>query len=210
MKILQILASVRAEDSNSTAVARRITERLVAAHEGAEVTVRDLGANPPALLDGAAVGALFTPAEQRTPEQAARVAIDDAFIAEIAAADAVVLGVPMYNLNVPVQLKMWFDAISRARVTFQYTANGPQGLLTGKKVYVAFARGGKYRDTPFDTQTGYLKVALGFLGMSDVQFVYAEGYAMGADGAKAAFAEAEAQVAALDVGAAEAPEALAA
>ncbi|WP_085317177.1 FMN-dependent NADH-azoreductase [Derxia lacustris] len=202
MKILQILSSVRAADSNSTVVAKRIVDKLVAANPGAEVTLRDLGAHSPALLDGAAVGALFTPADQRTPEQAARVAIDDAYIAEIQAADVVVLGVPMYNLNVPAQLKLWFDAISRARVTFHYTANGPEGLLTGKKVYVAFARGGKYRDTAFDTQTPYLKVALGFLGMSDVQFVYAEGFAMGAEAATAAFADADAQIAALNVSAA--------
>ncbi|WP_028311980.1 FMN-dependent NADH-azoreductase [Derxia gummosa] len=201
MKILQVLSSVRAADSNSTVVANRVVDKLKAANPAAELTVRDLGAQAPALLDGAAVGALFTPPEQRTPEQAARVAEDDALIAEIQAADVVVLGVPMYNLNVPAQLKMWFDAISRARVTFRYTANGPEGLLTGKKVIVAFARGGKYRGTHFDQQTPYLKVALGFLGMTDVQFVFAEGFAMGEEGAKAAFADADAQIAALDVSA---------
>ena len=106
-------------------------------------------------------------------------ALDDALIAEVQAADVVVLGVPMYNFGVPAQLKNWIDAIARAGVTFRYTANGPEGLLKGKKVYVALTRGGKYRDTPADTQVPYLKTVLGFLGMTDVQFVYAEGLAMG-------------------------------
>lgn len=149
------------------------------------------------MLDEPALQALFTPAEQRTPEQAARVALDDALIAEIQAADAVVLGVPMYNFGVPVQLKNWIDAIARAKVTFQYTANGPEGLLKGKKVYVALARGGVYRDTPADSQVPFLKTALGFLGLTDIQFVYAEGLAMGAESAERAFAAAREEIAAL-------------
>ena len=119
--------------------------------------MRDLADTPHPVLDEAALGALFTPADQRTPEQAARVALDDALIAEIQAADVVVLGVPMYNFGVPAQLKNWIDAISRAGVTFRYTANGPEGLLKGKKVYVALTRGGKYRNTPADTQVPYLQ-----------------------------------------------------
>ena len=144
-------------------------------------------------------GALFTPAEARSPEQAARVALDDDNIARIQAADAIVLGVPMYNFGVSSQLKNWIDSICRAKVTFQYTENGPEGLLKGKKVYVAFARGGKYRGTEADTQVPYLKAVLGFLGMSDVQFVFAEGIAMGPDAAAAAHAEADREIAALAV-----------
>ena len=109
--------------------------------------MRDLASNPHPALDEAALGALFTPAEQRTAEQSARVALDDALIAEIQAADVLVLGVPMYNFGVTTQLKNWIDAIARAKVTFQYTANGPEGLLKDKKVYVALTRGGFYRDT---------------------------------------------------------------
>jgi len=88
------------------------------------------------------------PAEQRTAEQAARVALDDALIAELQAADIVVLGVPMYNFGVPAPLKNWIDAIARAKVTFQYTAKGPEGLLTGKKVYIAKPCGGHQRGKP--------------------------------------------------------------
>jgi len=156
--------------------------------------LRNLTGNPHPILDEAALGALFTPAAQRTGEQAARVALDDALIAEIAAADVVVLGVPMYNFGVPAQLKNWIDAISRAGVTFRYTANGPEGLLTGKKVYVALTRGGKYRNTPADSQVPYLATVLGFLGMKDVHFVYAEGLAMGADAEREALATAYAEI----------------
>jgi FMN-dependent NADH-azoreductase len=109
----------------------------------------------------------------------------------------VVLGVPMYNFGVPAGLKNWIDAIARARVTFQYTEGGPQGLLTGKKVYVALSRGGRYRDTAADTQVPYLKTMFSFLGMNDVSFVYAEGLAMGPAVERASLAAAQAQIDAL-------------
>lgn len=197
MNILQINASARSQGSNSTRLADAISQRLLAANPGAKLELRDLASQPHPVLDEPSLGALFTPAEQRTPEQAARVALDDALIAQVQASDAIVLGVPMYNFGVPVQLKTWIDAIARAGVTFRYTANGPEGLLKGKKVYVALARGGLYRDTPADSQVPYLKSVLAFLGMTDVSFVYAEGLAMGADAAGQAFAQAEAEIAAL-------------
>jgi len=195
MKILQINASARSAGANSTRLADSITARLLAQHPEAEVTLRDLASDPHPVLDEPALGALFTPAEQRTPEQAARVALDDALIAQVQASDALVLGVPMYNFGVPVQLKTWIDAIARAGVTFRYTASGPEGLIKGKKVYVALARGGLYRDTPADSQVPYLKSVLAFLGMTDVEFIYAEGLAMGAESAGKAFAEAEETIA---------------
>ena len=195
MNILQINASVR-RDANSTRVADAIAARLRAAHPDARWNVRDLSKMPHPILDEVALGALFTPAAERTPEQAARVALDDALIAEVQAADVIVLGVPMYNLGVPVQLKSWIDAISRAGVTFRYTEKGPEGLLKGKKVYVGLARGGRYRGTPFDTQVPYLRSILGLLGITDVSFFYAEGLNMGPDAAQQGFAEAEAEIAA--------------
>ncbi|MCK0507107.1 FMN-dependent NADH-azoreductase [Aromatoleum anaerobium] len=196
MNILQVNSSARSDASNSTRVANSIVERLRASNPGATVVVRSLAHAPHPVLDEAALGALFTPADKRTPEQAARVALDDALIAEIQAADAVVIGVPMYNFGVPVQLKNWIDAITRVKVTFRYTANGPEGLLKDKKVYVAFARGGRYRDTPADTQVPYLKTIFGFLGMTDVHFIFAEGLAMGPDAEQQAFADAEREIAA--------------
>lgn len=194
MKILQINSSARAGGSHSTRLANVLVERLSAAQPQATLTVRDLGRTPHPMLDEAALQALFSPAQQRTPEQAARVALDDALIAEIQAADVVVLGVPMYNFGVPAQLKNWIDAISRAQVTFRYTDQGPEGLLKGKKVYVALTRGGLYRNTPNDSQTPYLKTFFGFLGMTDVQFVYAEGLAMGPEAEQNALASAYNQI----------------
>lgn len=196
MKILQINASARSTGANSTKLADTITARLQARHPEAVVELRDLSAQPHPVLDETALAALFTPAEQRSPEQAARVALDDALIAQVQSADAIVLGVPMYNFGVPVQLKTWIDAIARAGVTFRYTENGPEGLLQGKKVYVALARGGLYRDTPADSQVPYLKSVLGFLGMTDVHFIYAEGLSMGPDSLSKGFASAEADLAA--------------
>jgi FMN-dependent NADH-azoreductase len=194
MNILQINSSARSEGSHSTQLGNTIIERLQAANPGATLTVRDLARTPHPALDEPTLGAMFTPPEQRTPEQAARIALDDALIAEIQAADVVVIGAPMYNFGVSTQLKNWIDAIARAKVTFQYTANGPEGLLKGKKVYVTLARGGQYRDTAADTQVPYLKTVLAFLGMTDVQFVYAEGLAMGPEAEQQALASARAQI----------------
>lgn len=194
MKILQINTAARSEGANSTKLAAAISRRLKAKHPEALLEVRDLAANPHPVLDEAALGALFTPPDQRTPEQAARVALDDALIAQTQSADVIILGVPMYNFGVPVQLKTWIDAIARAGVTFRYTENGPEGLIKGKKVYLALARGGINRDTPNDSQVPYLKTVLGFLGMTDIECVYAEGLAMGEEAALQAFASAEAQL----------------
>lgn len=194
MKILQINASARRTGANSTRIANQIVARLRALHPGAQLTRRDLAETPHPALDEAALGALFTPAGQRTPEQAARVALDDVLIAELQAADVIVLGVPMYNFGIPAQLKNWIDAIARAGVTFRYTEQGPQGLVQGKRVYVALARGGVYRDTPADTQVPYLKTLFAFLGMEDLRFIYAEGLNMGPDAASRGFAQADADL----------------
>src|SRR5690606_22026455 len=117
----------------------------------------------------------------RTPEQQTLAATADAAIAELQAADVLVLGVPMYNFGIPSTLKAWIDSIARAGTTFRYTANGPEGLLKGKQAYVLAARGGAYQGTPADTQTPYLKTFLGFVGITDVTFVYAEKLNMHAD-----------------------------
>lgn len=195
MNILQINASARREGANSTRVANAIVSRLRQAHPESKLVLRDLAATPHPILDEAALGALFTPADKRSPEQAARVALDDALIAELQAADAVVLGVPMYNFGVPAQLKTWIDAIARNGVTFRYTESGPEGLLQGKKVYLALARGGRHRGTAADSQVPYLKTVLGFLGISDLHFIYAEGLNMGAEAAQQGFAQADADIA---------------
>lgn len=198
MNILQVNSSARAfangTGSFSTRLANDLVQGLRDAEPAATLTVRDLTSTPHPALDEATLQALFTPAEQRTPGQAARVAQDDALIAEIQAADVIVLGVPMYNFGVPSQLKNWIDAIARARVTFRYTEKGPEGLLTGKTVYAVLTRGGMHRGQPSDTVVPYLQTTLGFLGMTDVHFVYAEGLAMGPEAEARALADAHAQI----------------
>ncbi len=195
MKILQLNSSARGAASHSTRLASELVQRLRDADPDATLTVRNLNDPSHRALDDIALAALFTPAAQRTAAQAARVAFDDALIAEVQAADAIVIGVPMYNFGVPVQLKNWIDAIVRAGVTFRYTPQGPKGLLTGKTVYVALTRGGKYRDTPSDSQVPYLKTVFSFVGLTDVHFFYAEGLAMGAEAELSGIASAQAQIA---------------
>ena len=194
MNILQINASIRGTASHSSRLASEVVARLQ--QSGDSVQLRDLGANPPAAIDPAALQALFTPAEQRTPEQAARVAQDDALITELQAADTLVIGMPMYNFTVPVQFKSWLDAICRAQVTFRYTASGPEGLLTGKRAVIVLARGGNY--TPdSDTQVPYLRQVLGFVGITDLTFIHAEGLNLGPDAEAAALAAARSAIAQL-------------
>jgi FMN-dependent NADH-azoreductase len=194
--ILQINSAARSQGANSTLLLNELTTKLQQSNPGAQVVARNLQAEPLPHLDDSILGAFFTPVEQRTPEQAAIAARSEALIAELQAADVIVIGAPMYNFGVSSQLKTYFDFIARAGITFQYTANGPEGLVKGKKVFVVSARGGKYIGTPHDSQTPYLKSFLGFLGMTDVTFIYAEGLNMGPDAANAALAEAREAIAA--------------
>ncbi len=193
MNILQINSSARSTGSESTRLADAIVAKLNA-DGSASVVRRDLAAQPHPVLDEAALQALFTPADQRTADQAARVALDDALIAQVQAADVIVIGAPMYNFGITVQLKSWFDAIARAGVTFKYGATGPVGLLTGKKVFVAVTRGGLHKDAPTDTQLPHLKAFLSFVGLTDAQFVFSEGHGLGADAVARARADAEQQI----------------
>jgi len=179
MKTLVILSSILGEQSHSSKLARHAIERIRRADPGAEVIVRDLGADPVPYFDAQTAGALFTAPEARTPEQQRIVDLSDELIAELFAADHVVFAVPVYNFSVPAQLKSYFDLVARAGVTFRYTANGPEGLILGKRATVLYARGGFAEGTPLDTVTPYLQTFLGFLGLKDVEFVAAEGLKMG-------------------------------
>lgn len=190
MNILQINSSARSTGSESTRLADAIVARLRREQPDATLLRRDLAAEPHPALDEAALTALFTPAAARTAQQAARVALDDALIAQLQAADVVVIGAPMYNFGISVQLKSWFDAVARAGVTFRYTEYGPEGLLRNKRVYVALTRGGVHRNGPTDAQVPQIRTLLGFLGMDDVNFIYAEGLAMGAEAVEKARAAA--------------------
>jgi FMN-dependent NADH-azoreductase len=192
MNILQINSSARSNGSESTRLADAIVAKLQAASPAAQLVRRDLAVTPHPPIDEATLGALFTPAANRSPEQAARVALDDALIAELQAADTIVIGAPMYNFGITVQLKSWFDAVARAGTTFSYTATGPVGLLKDKKVYVTLARGGFHKDD--DLQAQHLKKFLGFIGLTDVTFVYSEGLGMGPEAVAKAQAQANADI----------------
>jgi FMN-dependent NADH-azoreductase len=177
--LLQINTSLFGGEGQSSRLAERFVQTWTANHADTRVVVRDLAAQPLPHLDGPRFQAFLTPAESRTPEQQAIVAESDALIDEVRNADVIVLGLPMYNFGVPSQLKAYFDHLARAGVSFRYTANGAEGLLGGAKVYILAARGGLYQGTPADTQTGYVSTFLNFIGLTDIEFVYAEGLAMG-------------------------------
>jgi FMN-dependent NADH-azoreductase len=174
--ILQLNTSILSGDGQST----RLAEELVASlrQEDTQVMVRDLARNPVPHLTSERFGAFLSKPEARTAEQEAVVRYSDLLISELKRADAIVLALPMYNFGVPSTLKAYIDHIARAGVTFRYTEQGPVGLLGGRKVYVVATRGGLYAGTPADTQTSYVRDILAFLGITDVEFVYAEGLAI--------------------------------
>jgi FMN-dependent NADH-azoreductase len=134
---------------------------------------------------------------ERTAAQAEHVAYSDALIGELERADVIVLGLPMYNFGIPSTLKAYFDQIARAGRTFRYTQSGSEGLLKGKRAIVIATRGGRYAGTPLDSQTGYVRDFLRFLGIRDVEFVYAEGLALGEEPRAAALANARQAILAL-------------
>jgi len=173
--ILHLNTSIYGEAGQSSRLAAEFIARLPAAR----VITRDLGRDPVPHLDESRFAAFLAKPESRTPEQRAVVAYSDQLIGELRQADTIVLGLPMYNFGIPSQLKAYFDHVARAGVTFRYTEQGPVGLLTGKRAYVFAARGGRYAGTPRDTQTAYVREFLSFVGVSDVEFVYAEGLALG-------------------------------
>ena len=173
--ILQLNTSIQSGNGESTRLANDFVGQL----GEAEVIVRDLAGEPVPHLDAERFGAFLSKPEARTEKQEAVLAYSDRLIEEIRRADTIVLGLPMYNFGVPSMLKAYFDHIARAGVTFRYTEKGPVGLLTGKKVYVLATRGGYYQGTALDTQTAYVRDFLAFIGITDVEFVYAEGLAIG-------------------------------
>lgn len=195
--LLQIDSSLFGGRGASTALADRLVGRLRAARPDLQVVRRDLAREPLQHFDGRLMAALSTPAADRTAEQARLVADADALIAELRAAAVLVIGAPLYNFGVPTQLKSWFDRIARAGVTFRYTANGPEGLLKGRKAYVVTTRGGVHRDAPTDHVVPWLRTMLGFVGIDDFEVIYAEGLAMGAEPRAAGIAAAEAAIDAL-------------
>jgi FMN-dependent NADH-azoreductase len=186
-KILRVDSSIKGPMS----VTRKLTDKITA-HINGEVVERDTTTIP--LIDGTWIGAAYTPADQRTEAQNETLALSDALIAELKAADVLVIGMPVYNFGVTAPLKAWIDQICRVGETFAYTAEGPQGLAGAKRVIVAYASGGVPLGAAVDMASAYLKTVLGFIGITDVTFVAAEGVAMGEE---AAIERATAQISAL-------------
>jgi FMN-dependent NADH-azoreductase len=189
--LLQINTSIFSGQGQSSQLANQFVQEWRAANPSGHVVERDIGANPVPHLTAARFGAFLAKPEDLTAEQKSVLDFSNALIEEIKQADVIVLGLPMYNFGVPSALKAYFDHLARAGVTFKYTETGPVGLITGKKVYVFAARGGMYAGTPMDTQTGYVRDFLRFIGIENVEFVYAEGLAMGEEKKAAALTKAK-------------------
>jgi len=167
-----------------------------AAQRGGRLIVRDLAKDPVPHLTAERFQAFLAKPEARTLEQQAVVDYSDRLIGELKAADTIVIGLPMYNFALPSTLKAYFDHIARAGVTFKYTDNGPVGMLTGKKTYVVVARGGQYG--PEHSHAEYVRDFLAFLGMTDVEFIFAEGLAVSPQSKEAALARAREHIARLN------------
>jgi FMN-dependent NADH-azoreductase len=188
--LLQINSSLYAGEGQSSRLATRFVDLWRAANPGASVLLRDLAREPVPHLDAQRFSAFLAKQEARDAAQKEVVAYSDLLIDELRRANVIVLGLPMYNFGVPSMLKAYFHHVARAGVTFRYTEQGPVGLLTGKRAYVFAARGGRYAGTPADTQTGYVRAFLRFLGIEEIEFVYAEGLAIGEPSKQAAMAQA--------------------
>ncbi|HCG5578743.1 FMN-dependent NADH-azoreductase [Vibrio parahaemolyticus] len=189
-RVLALKSSILGDYSQSN----KLVEDFIKNVDQDKLTVRDLAANPLPVLDFAVATALRA-TEDLSQEQQAVVDLSDTLIEEVKAADTLVIAAPMYNFTIPTQLKNWIDLIARAGVTFKYTENGVQGLIEGKKAIVVTTRGGIHKDSPTDNVTPYLRTVLGFVGITDVEFVYAEALNMGEDAASKGISEAQTQLA---------------
>ena len=176
--ILRIDASARQSGSTTRLLADQLEGRLVEQGYGAAVIRRDLNVTPPAYLTESWVGANFTDEAARSDEQKALLAGSEELIAELEAADTIIITAPIYNFAIPASLKAWIDQVTRARRTFRYGEAGAEGLLKGKRAYVVFASGGVPLGSQVDFASGYLRHILGFIGITDVHFIAADGHQM--------------------------------
>lgn len=192
--ILLVTSSPRGAESLSTRIATEFVEKLTVQNPGSTVIHRDLGTDPIPHLDTVTTSAIRKPAEARSLQEKVAADYSDKLVAELLAADTVVLATGLINFNIYSTLKSWIDNIARAGVTFRYTAEGPEGLATGKKVYVVLSSGGIYSEgpaVPMNHAVPYLKTVLGFLGMKDIEVIYVEGIAFGPEAAEKAIAAAQ-------------------
>lgn len=194
MQLLHIDSSINGNNSASRKLTAQIVSAWKAAHADTQVSYLDLVADAPNHFTAAAMAPRTGQSEGLSAEQVAENAVSEKLVSQFLAADVVVIGAPFYNFTIPTQLKAWIDRIAQPGRTFRYTANGPEGLAKGKTVIVASSRGGMYSTSAaaeaMEHQESYLKVVLGFFGITDVRFVRAEGLGMGPDAVAAAFASA--------------------
>lgn len=193
--VLVIESSARQQGSVSRELTQQFIAKWQAAHPADQIQVRDLAAEPVPHLDATLLGGWMTPSEQQSEAEKAALARSNQLTDELLAADVLVLAAPMYNFAIPSTLKAWLDHVLRAGVTFKYTETGPQGLLTGKRAFVLTARGGIYAGSGLDHQEPYLRQALAFIGIHDVQFIHAEGLNLGAEFSEKGLAQAKAKLA---------------
>ncbi len=182
LRILEVSASARSNDSSTRTLSRDLIDALRQRHDSVDVTRRDLARGLP-FVDSDWVEANFTPEEHRNAAHRDALGLSDTLVSELKQADVIVIGAPMYNFNIPASLKAWIDMIARARLTFRYTENGPQGLLDGKKAYIVAATGGVQVGSPADFATPYLRHVLAFVGIDDVEIIAADG--LGGDASEA-------------------------
>lgn len=199
MKLLHIDSSILADNSVSRQLTRRVVDQWRAAHPNTEVEYLDLATQAPTHLSADSLGfRLGAQGEGLSDVQRQENAVSEALVSQFLAADVVVLGAPLYNFSIPSQLKAWIDRIAQPGRTFKYTEKGPQGLATGKTVIVVSTRGGVYSTSDAgraaEHQESFLQVVFGFLGVTDVRFVRAEGLAMGEALKSEALASAQAMV----------------
>lgn len=177
--LLQINTSLSGDQGQSSILSNQYAQQWLKENPDAKVVVRDLAATPVPHLDAERFNAFLTGEDKRTEREQAIVSFSDTLIEEIKAADAIAIGLPMYNFGIPSTLKAYFDHIARSGITFSYTSDGPKGLLDNIPVTILAARGGLYAGTNADSQTGYMKAFLAFIGLTNVKFIYAEGLNMG-------------------------------
>lgn len=191
--IVQLNTSLNGPDGLSSRLAAGFAATL-AEGSGARIVVRDLARQPVPHLTAERFAAFGAAAPQRTLEQQRYVAESDALIDELKRADVLVIGMPMYNFGVPSTFRAWFDHVARAGETFRYTPEGPVGLLGGRRAFVFATRGGRYAGTALDLQSAYVRQVLGFIGIRDVEFTYAEGLALGEEQRERALEAANARI----------------
>lgn len=200
MSILLVTSSPRGSASHSTRVATDLAHQLQDADPSASLVVRDLAANPLPHIDSDYAAGIYTPAEKRNARQAELVSASDTAVDELFAADTIILATGFINFSISSTLKSWIDHVARAGRTFSYDKDGPKGHLTGKKVYIVLASGGVYSDGPaaaMDHAVPYLRTALAFIGLTDVEIIRVEGVGMGPEATDSALKKATARVTSL-------------